>query len=242
MGKSFSIFNSPSLMTPQGPSTPGSLRRRAARPPTSRLRATLRSIGIRMRKALKSVHDFMTVPMYAALLSILIAMIPPLQYRLGKVKPFEQAIRSAGQCSSQSFRLDFVSKGSQEPVPVTLVVLGAFFYKPPESQPIALPIHEDEHSPSQASDGSLGGYFERKLRAFRGRHRASDAYPGENKAVFVAVMSRMIIVPLIMMPFLALIAKYDLFEAAEDPVFILSAVLLVSSVNWPCASSTPKAS
>jgi hypothetical protein len=41
----------------------------------------------------------------------------------------------------------------------------------------------------------------------------------------------MIIVPLLMLPFLAAIAKYDIFEAAEDPVFILSAVLLVSSVS-----------
>jgi hypothetical protein len=57
------------------------------------------------------------------------------------------------------------------------------------------------------------------------------AYPGENKTVFVAVISRMIIVPLLMMPFLALMAKYDFFEAAADPVFVLSAVLLVSSVS-----------
>jgi len=42
----------------------------------------------------------------------------------------------------------------------------------------------------------------------------------------------MIIVPLLMLPFLAAIAKWDLFQAAEDPVFILSAVLLVSSVSW----------
>jgi hypothetical protein len=43
----------------------------------------------------------------------------------------------------------------------------------------------------------------------------------------------MIIVPLLMMPFLALMAKYDFFEAAADPVFVLSAVLLVSSVSRP---------
>ena len=47
--------------------------------------------------------------------------------------------------------------------------------------------------------------------------------------MFVAVVSRMIIVPLLMLPLLAAIAKWDLFEAAEDPVFILTAVVLVSS-------------
>lgn len=41
----------------------------------------------------------------------------------------------------------------------------------------------------------------------------------------------MIIVPLLMLPVIAWLATYDLFRAAEDPVFILSAVLLVSSVS-----------
>jgi hypothetical protein len=88
------------------------------------------------------------------------------------------------------------------------VVLGAFFYTPP-----APPSKENGVSTSADSKPK------------------SAAYPGENKTVFVAVISRMIIVPLLMMPFLALMAKYDFFEAAADPVFVLSAVLLVSSVS-----------
>ena len=208
--------------------TPQTLRRRSAKPQQSRIKSFFRSAQARSRSALKSINAFMTVPMYAALLSIFIAMIPPLQAVLGRVKPFEQAVRSAGQCSSESIcaprKLSFV-------VPVTLVVLGAFFYAPPPPQAIALPPDEPEaDSPSDASNNSLGGYFERKLRAFARPTTASAAYPGENKTVFVAVISRMIVVPLLMLPLLAVIAKYDLFEAAEDPVFILSAVLLVSSV------------
>lgn len=50
----------------------------------------------------------------------------------------------------------------------------------------------------------------------------SKSRPGENRAVFVAVTSRMIITPLLFMPVLATLAKYDLFRAAEDPVFIVS--------------------
>ena len=87
---------------------------------------------------------------------------------------------------------------------------------------------QEADSPTQSS---FGGYFERKLKALTTRG-PSHAYPGENKAVFVAVMSRMIIVPAIMMPIVAIIARTDPFEAAEDPVFILSAVLLISSVSW----------
>lgn len=118
-------------------------------------------------------------------------------------------------------------------VPVTLVVLGAFFYAPPQPQAIAFPIDpENDSPPSDTSNNTIGGYFERKLRALAHRPKTwNDAYPGENKTVFVAVISRMILVPLLMLPLLAAIAKYDLFEAAQDPVFILSAVLLVSSVG-----------
>ena len=189
-----------------------------------------RTLGI-----LKHVNAFMTIPMYSALLSIFIALIPPLQAFIGRIKPFEQAIRGAGACSSWSIRLTSFTTADfflLVTVPVTLVVLGAFFYAPRQAQPIALPDDPETDSPSDTSRNSFGGYFERKFRALAQRPKlGTDAYPGENKTVFVAVISRMIIVPLLMMPILAVIAKYDLFEAAEDPVFILSAVLLVSSVR-----------
>ncbi|RXK37203.1 endoplasmic reticulum protein [Tremella mesenterica] len=184
--------------------TPLSLRRRnTSTPPTTRLRALMSQIKHGARTTLKAVNAFMTVPMYAALLSIFIALIPPLQASIGKIKPFEEAVRSAGQCS----------------IPVTLVVLGAFFYAP--SQPSIPP----PQSPSE-SNTSLG-YFERKFRSIV--HSSNPVYSGENKTVFVAVISRMVVVPLLMLPLIALIARTDPFEAAEDPVFILSAVLLVSS-------------
>jgi len=105
------------------------------------------------------------------------------------------------------------------------VVLGAFFYTPP-----APPSKDNGVSTSADSDNSKKGFFERKFKAIVSGPKTA-AYPGENKTVFVAVISRMIIVPLLMMPFLALMAKYDIFEAAADPVFVLSAVLLVSSVS-----------
>ncbi|KAL1408447.1 hypothetical protein Q8F55_005259 [Vanrija albida] len=151
-------------------------------------------------------NSFMTVPMWSALISIGIALIPSFQAWLGGIKPFVQAVKSAGQCS----------------IPVTLVVLGAFFYTPP--QPIAL---DTEERPK-----SIRGYIEGKIHKLAGggsEATRGPSYPGENKTVFVACVSRMIVVPLIFLPFIALMARYDLFQAAEDPVFILCAVLLVSS-------------
>ncbi|WWD21974.1 hypothetical protein CI109_106462 [Kwoniella shandongensis] len=198
-----------------GDLTPPSLRRRGREPPQTRFKSYLRKVQNKAAAVGKSVNAFMTVPMYAALLSIFIAMIPPLQHQMARVTPLEQAIKSAGQCS----------------IPVTLVVLGAFFYAPPP--PSSLPQQSMNHaseteSPAVTSKNTVGGYLERKFRALA-KPSGPNPYPKENRTVFVAVISRMIITPLLMLPILATIAKYDLFEAAEDPVFILSAVLLVSS-------------
>jgi len=89
------------------------------------------------------------------------------------------------------------------------------------------------------------------------RRKAST--PGEKRTIFVAVVSRcallpcwrphprtqrvrytdllppsssalsMIITPLLLIPVVALLAVYDPFEVAEDPVFIATAVLVISS-------------
>lgn len=120
---------------------------------------------------------------------------------------------------------------------MTLVVLGAFFYTPPSPSPTGTgpalgPIPESPSSFSGDSH-SQGGFLERKFRALKaGKAFGNPDYPGENRTVLVAVLARMIITPLLLLPVIAVLAKYDLFEAAEDPVFILAAVLLVSSVSF----------
>jgi hypothetical protein len=87
----------------QGNNTPLSLRRRkSGSDSTSRIKVVGKKTKTWLKSALANVNAFMTVPMYAALLSIFIAMIPPLQAAMAKLKPVEQAIRSAGSCSSKS--------------------------------------------------------------------------------------------------------------------------------------------
>lgn len=102
-------------------------------------------------------------------------------------------------------------------------MLGAFFYTPPQPAPPANTL-------ATIPEGQEG-FVSRHMRKIRKFELGNPEYPGENRAVFVAVISRMIITPLLLLPGIALLAKYDLFEAAEDPVFILAAVLLVSSVS-----------
>jgi len=118
---------------------------------------------------------------------------------------------------------------------VTLVVLGAFFYTPPDAaQAIALPTHEES---LQKKKNPVASFFQNKFKAMA-QKPGNPNYPGENRAVFVAVISRMVIVPAILLPAVALMARYDPFTVTEDPVFILAAVLLISSVSdrRPCCT------
>jgi predicted permease len=188
------------------------LRRRTS-PPREGLVAAWHNAKKKALASWNALNAFMTVPTWAALISIIIALIPPLQARISDIKPFVQAVKSAGQCS----------------IPVTLVVLGAFFYTPPSP---ALPDDDDEEDNATGNGrGGIAGWVGRKLRALQRCSRSSSAtqYPGENRTVFVACVSRMIVVPLVFLPVIAIVARYDFFKAAEDPIFILCAVLLVSS-------------
>jgi len=47
--------------------------------------------------------------------------------------------------------------------------------------------------------------------------------------VIIAIVSRMIITPALLMPLIILCAKHDWHEVFTDPVFVVSNVLLVSS-------------
>ena len=62
----------------------------------------------------KGLKEFMTPPLYAALFSLVVACIPPLQHLLAvHLLPVKGAINSAGNCS----------------IPITLVVLGGYFWR-----------------------------------------------------------------------------------------------------------------
>ncbi|GAA5959586.1 hypothetical protein JCM3765_007206 [Sporobolomyces pararoseus] len=173
-----------------------------------------------LKKFGRGLKDFMTVPLWAALLSLVVACIPPLQHTLDKIEPLKASLRSAGACS----------------VPITLITLGAYFYAPsapattsmintPEDSPEARVIHKSFStqlldrlrspfaSPGPSSSNSVS------------ERRASS---GANRTVIVAVLSRMIIVPLILIPAFGYWA-YKTVNRADDPVFVVVACLLIGS-------------
>ncbi|KAJ6527744.1 auxin efflux carrier [Mycena capillaripes] len=151
----------------------------------------LRSASKCVLRALMVLNDFMTAPLWAALASILVACVGPLQQIFeNDMQPVKGALSRAGNCS----------------IPTTLVVLGAYFYPPPLSS--SLDSEEKHTRPGSTPD---------------------DAHPGETKTVVIAIVTRMIVAPLLLLPLIALCAQYDWQPIFTDPVFVVSMVLLVSS-------------
>lgn len=157
----------------------------------------------------------MTVPLWAALMSLFVACVPPLQRTLHDIEPLKSAIASAGSCS----------------VPITLVTLGAYFYRPsaptrPGKATLAqklnplfwirgakLDAHATEEEQTLLADGDAP---------------PARAVAGEGRTVWVAVLSRMVVVPLCLIPLFHYYAKATT-NVADDPVFIVVACLLIGS-------------
>ncbi|WFD29671.1 hypothetical protein MSPP1_000681 [Malassezia sp. CBS 17886] len=81
----------------------------------------LQRIGRTLRSAWSTFLGFMTVPLWAALASFLVALTPPLQANLVKITALVDMINDVGACS----------------IPITILVLGGYFAgdhaRPPES-------------------------------------------------------------------------------------------------------------
>ncbi|GAA5824082.1 hypothetical protein JCM11251_001514 [Rhodosporidiobolus azoricus] len=192
----------------------------------SRVRRFLRAARKRAGKVAKAINEFMTVPLWAAILSLVVACIPPLQRVLNQAEPLKAAIRSAGACS----------------VPITLITLGAYFYRPsssattsplrPADEPSSLnPTHA---SPATARETSFSSSLLRRLRnpfaplPTRSSGEDRRAHRGERRTVLVSVVSRMVIVPAVLIPLFAYYAKATV-NVADDPVFVVVACLLIGS-------------
>ncbi|KAF9459670.1 membrane transport protein-domain-containing protein [Collybia nuda] len=160
-----------------------------------------------------SFNDFMTVPLWAALASIFVACIRPIQYALDNhVQFIKGAVSSAGKCS----------------IPLTLIVLGAYFYPPPdeEGEDIGKAAQLSTSKSSDTLVDNVKGLFH--VGSPHRRPRVVST-PGETKTVVIAVLSRMIITPLLLMPLMAASAKFDWQPVFEDPVFVVANVVLISS-------------
>lgn len=183
--------------------------RQVTEPTYSAWQSRVRRTGNSMRKAWNTLSDFMTAPLWAALASLIVACIQPLQHILEvHIQPVKGALNAAGNCS----------------IPLTLVVLGAYFYTPPETDD--LPRHKRKSLSRSASRTTLYDQvcdmFSLKRRDAAGRPPPrKQMRPGETRTVVVAVLARMVITPLLLLPLLAVAAKYDVQQVFEEYVLFL---------------------
>ncbi|KAI0296458.1 auxin efflux carrier [Russula brevipes] len=156
----------------------------------------------------KKVTGFLTPPLWASIISLVIALIQPLQHALEvHMHPLQGAITQAGNCS----------------IPLTLVVLGAYFHRPPENS---------ESPPSSTHTWRNTSFVSRLRENFRLKGRQNTLHPmrqGEGKTIFVAILARMVVVPALFLPFIAVGALHDRAPVFQDPVLVLSNVLLLAS-------------
>ena len=220
-------------------------RRQITEPTASAWQSRRRRLWRRVVKIWKSVHNFMTVPLWAALLSLVVACIPVLQHALDEhLQPIKGALNQAGNCS----------------IPLTLVVLGAYFYSPPDPEEArargALPQHgASRRGRSLSTTWSQLSLVDSVREMFKMKKRSESANPppkaekrpGETKTVVIAILSRMIITPLLLLPVMALSTRFNLQEVFDEyvfvsiayahdtddilfsPVFVVSNVLLIAS-------------
>jgi len=148
----------------------------------------LQRVGRSARTVWRKITGFLTPPLWASLISLVVALCRPLQHLLEvHMHPVQGAITQAGNCS----------------IPITLVVLGAYFHRPPEKP----------ESPTASSSGWQTASFASGLREiFRLKAREQDRQPvtlhrerkGEGRTIFVAILARMVVVPALFLPFIAI--------------------------------------
>ncbi|KAF4618854.1 hypothetical protein D9613_009676 [Agrocybe pediades] len=160
----------------------------------------------RTYRAMVAVQNFMTVPLYASLLSLIVACSPPLKHGLEHhMQPVNDALSQAGKCA----------------VPLTLVVLGGYFYTPPEesdaapptssSSPTKLSTRKKKDKRSYATRIKEWYVFWKEERARRKEREAKDPKrrPGETKTIVLAVLARMVITPVLLLPIMVWATKSD---------------------------------
>ncbi|ETW77828.1 hypothetical protein HETIRDRAFT_56145 [Heterobasidion irregulare TC 32-1] len=193
---------------------PHPLPRHTTVPSSTRTQAFFRRTKHRVLTTFRKLNSFMTAPLWAALLSLVVALIPALQHTLEvHMKPVKGAVSQAGNCS----------------IPLTLVVLGAYFYRPSSETGSRETRWHRVRSQVSLVDSVREMFSLKNGRTSTRSPPLKKESSGEGKTVFVAIAARMVITPALFLPLMCLGAWLDLPTVFEDPVFVLALVLLCSS-------------
>ena len=158
-------------------------------------------------RALVAISNFMTAPLWSAFFSLVVAFIEPVKHALEHhLQPLNGAINTAGKCA----------------VPLTLVVLGAYFHDPPEDGTEPKTLNASNVSKIKHTHRTIWQHLSDLSRLHLPQspmtHQKPDKLPrpGETKAVILAVLARMIITPILLTPLLVLAATFDWHAVFEE--------------------------
>lgn len=175
----------------------------------------------------RRVTNFMTPPLWASVASLVIALYQPLQqFITSYLRPLRGAITQAGDCS----------------IPLTLLVLGAYFHRAPDKSKLRPSDDLESQRATPLSQLRRMFYLEsgNQIGAIRLHTNASQlGNSGEGRMIFVIILTRMFIVPMLLLPLVVLGALRGSPGVFKDPVFVLSQVLLLAS---PPALTLPQIS
>jgi len=175
-------------------------------PPTSFARRVLRAGAT----TLGSISGFMTPPLWASVMSLVVVLCQPLQHFInGYLRPVRGAIAQAGDCS----------------IPLTLVVLGAYFHRPPS-------LDEAERLVLQrvTLTGRLRKIFFLDRDNWEGSIHQESSAPryenqGEGRTIFVTILARMFVVPMLFLPLMVLGALRGSPNVFKEYVFTIDTVV-----------------
>ncbi|KAJ7056665.1 membrane transport protein-domain-containing protein [Mycena amicta] len=156
---------------------------------------TLRRAKRRLYRAWVALNEFMTVPLWAAAASLIVACVGPLQHALDEhMQPIKGALTSAGNCA-----------------------IPANPHRPRRPQPQAAGTGLGPSTSENSLLESVREMFgKQKQRVVEGN--APPARKGETTTVVIAVLSRMILTPILLLPLMALSAKFNLHAILDDPI------------------------
>lgn len=176
---------------------------------SSRFQSGLQHGMIRVKRVFLTVNAFMTIPLWAAVASIIVALTQPLQHALVHVQWIKGSLSAAGDCS----------------IPLTLVVLGAYFYTPSET-PIddqGMTVDGESgntavRSPNLIQAKGYGSFMSNRCGkpVDKSNSRMLPQWRGETRVVIIAVASRMFVTPLVLLPLILQVARMGVFPIFDE--------------------------
>ncbi|KAH9451427.1 hypothetical protein MJO28_009064 [Puccinia striiformis f. sp. tritici] len=157
----------------------------------------------------KAADELLNPPLIAAFAAIFVACIKPLQDGLGSIQPLRE----------------FISTAADAAIPLTLVLLGAFFHRPPKDKKPQTYDAPQKDDGTQTDDATETDDSKSQLTKEKRVHSWTSLLD-----ITLTLLARHIITPLMLLPVLAYICwKSDQSDVVRDPVFILSATLIVGA-------------